>query len=142
MRVRFGVRFRVKFTFKPQVLVRIRVNFAVSIRTVWGWLSSFRFRVGVRVNYPCVIGYSAAVPKLLCLTFLFLATQTLYLSQVITKCVWDNALSTRAMAATTSHPRRLLPSVQVSPTTQDFPLLKSSLEKGRCKKYSSKALDL
>ncbi|XP_041468588.1 ubiquitin carboxyl-terminal hydrolase 34-like isoform X2 [Lytechinus variegatus] len=57
--------------------------------------------------------------------------QTLYLSQVITKCVWDNALSTRAMAATTSHPRRLLPSVQVSPTTQDFPLLKSSLEKGR-----------
>ncbi|XP_072031378.1 LOW QUALITY PROTEIN: ubiquitin carboxyl-terminal hydrolase 34-like [Amphiura filiformis] len=47
--------------------------------------------------------------------------QSLYLSQVITKCIWTNALSTSAVSATT-HKR------PVHPQPQEFPLLRSNLE--------------
>ncbi|XP_038075535.1 ubiquitin carboxyl-terminal hydrolase 34-like isoform X2 [Patiria miniata] len=50
--------------------------------------------------------------------------QTLYLSQVITKCIWTSALSSSAVGATTL----LRPDVRHS--QHEFPLLRSSLEMG------------
>ncbi|XP_022096710.1 ubiquitin carboxyl-terminal hydrolase 34-like [Acanthaster planci] len=50
--------------------------------------------------------------------------QTLYLSQVITKCIWTSAISSSAVSATTP----LRPDVRHS--QHEFPLLRSSLEMG------------
>ena len=53
---------------------------------------------------------------------IYLLFQSLHLSQVITKCIWTNALSSSAVSATT-HKRPVHPT-----PSQEFPLLRSNLE--------------